>query len=119
MLSAHISTREVTALKHEVGDHTMKLRSRIAVPLFAGAESEKVLRGSWDNIVVKIEIDSARLVYKQSIRKQFNEQKIHPSLGTNTQKGGREPVSERLIPFMFLVGRLFASSSGPCQDTSK
>ena len=59
---AYIVTGEVTALKHELRDHTVELRALVAEALLAGAESTEVLGGLWDDVVVQVEVYSAGLV---------------------------------------------------------
>ena len=61
-VKAHIATGEVTALKHKIRDHTMKLRSSIAKALLAGAESTEILGGPGYIILIKIEIDTTALI---------------------------------------------------------
>jgi len=54
-----VAAGEVTTLKHEVGDDTVELGARVAEALLASAESAEVLDGLGDNIVEKLEVDTA------------------------------------------------------------
>ena len=60
-----IAASEVTALKHEVRDDTVKLRARVSKALLPGAECTKVLGGFWDDIVVEGEIDATGLIWRR------------------------------------------------------
>lgn len=62
----YVATSEITSLEHKLGDHTVELRTRVSEALFSGAKSSEVLSGLGDDIVVKIELDAARLGYKAS-----------------------------------------------------
>jgi hypothetical protein len=59
MALTYVTTGEVTALKHELGDHTVELGTRVAEALLAGAESAEVLDGLGDDIIVELEVDAA------------------------------------------------------------
>lgn len=58
-----IATGEVTALKHKLRDHPMELGATVAEALLTGAQGTEVLSGLGSNIIVKIEVDTAGLVY--------------------------------------------------------
>ena len=58
----HITTGEVTALEHELGDHAMELGARVTKTLLASAKGAEVLSGLGGGIVVEVEIDTAGLV---------------------------------------------------------
>lgn len=51
-------TSEITALEHELGDHTVERGTSIAEPVLAGRELAEVSRGFGDDIVVQFEDDS-------------------------------------------------------------
>ena len=57
---AHVTTSEVSTLKHEFRDDTMELAARVAEALLAGAEGTEVLGGLWDGLVEELEIDAGR-----------------------------------------------------------
>lgn len=59
MAVTYVAAGEVTTLKHEVGDDTVELGARVAEALLASAESAEVLDGLGDNIVEKLEVDTA------------------------------------------------------------
>ena len=59
---AHVAAGEVTTLQHELGNDTMELRSSIAKALLSGAKSTEILSSLRNNIVVKIEVDTAGLI---------------------------------------------------------
>ena len=61
-METYIATGEVTALKHELRDHTMELGPVVAKALFASAKGTEVFSGLGGDIIVKIEIDTASLV---------------------------------------------------------
>lgn len=63
--SAYIATGEVTALQHELRDHTMELRVLIAKALLTSAKSTEVLGGLRDDIVIEGKVDSAGLVWSK------------------------------------------------------
>lgn len=58
-LVTHVTTGEVTTLKHELWDHTVELGASVAEALLASAKSAEVLGGLWDNIVEEVEVDAA------------------------------------------------------------
>ena len=60
--ATHVATGEVTALKHELRDHTMELRTSVAKALLASAKGTEVFSGLGSDIVVEVEIDPAGLV---------------------------------------------------------
>ena len=57
----YIAASEVTSLKHEFGNHTVELGIMIAKTLLAGAEGTEVLRSFGNDVIIKVEIDSASL----------------------------------------------------------
>jgi hypothetical protein len=60
---SYIATGEVTALKHELGDDTVELRTNVTLTLLLGlAELLEILCGLGDNVVEKFEIDTAGLI---------------------------------------------------------
>ena len=61
MQKTHVATSEVTALKHEVRNHTMELGTGVAKALFASAKGTEVFSGLGGDIVVEVEIDPAIL----------------------------------------------------------
>ena len=54
-----VTTGEVTALKHEVGDHTVELGPLISEALLFGAQSTEILGSLGNDIVEKLEVDAA------------------------------------------------------------
>jgi hypothetical protein len=60
---AYVATGEVTALKHEIGDDTVELGSRVSEALLACAEGDEVLHSLGDDIVVELEVDATALFY--------------------------------------------------------
>lgn len=58
---AYIATSEITSLKHEVGDHTMKLRALVSETFLASAKGAKVLYRFRADMIVQDEVDSAFL----------------------------------------------------------
>ena len=61
-VETHISTSEVTALKHELGDHTMEFRAAVAKALFASAKGTEIFSGLGRDIVIEVEVNAATLV---------------------------------------------------------
>ena len=61
----HVATGEVTTLKHELRDDTVKLGALVAEALLAGAEGTEVLDRLGDDIVEELEVDAARLIWRQ------------------------------------------------------
>ena len=61
-METHIATGEVTALEHELRDHSMKFGSAIAKTLLASAKDTEVLSSFGGDVVVKVEVDAAALV---------------------------------------------------------
>lgn len=59
--STYITTSEVTALEHELRNHTVKLGTLEAKAFLAGGEGTEVLNGLGNDVVIEIEIDSASL----------------------------------------------------------
>jgi len=49
---------EITALEHEIGDHTVERGASVAKTVLAGRELAEVSCGFWDDIVVQFEDDS-------------------------------------------------------------
>jgi len=49
---------EVTALEHELGDHTVERGTLIAKPVLAGRELAEVFCGFGDDAVIQLEDDS-------------------------------------------------------------
>ena len=62
---AYVTTGEVTTLEHEVGDDSVEGRALVAKALLASAESAEVLGSLGDNIIEEVEVDAARLLYRQ------------------------------------------------------
>lgn len=62
-IESHIATSEVTALEHELRDHTMELGSIIAKTLLASAKGTEILGGLRSDIVIEVEVDAAGLFY--------------------------------------------------------
>ena len=60
----HVATGEVSTLKHELRNHTVKLGASVSIALLTSAKSTKVLTRLGDNIVIKIEVDAALLVWE-------------------------------------------------------
>jgi hypothetical protein len=60
----YVAAGEVTALEHEVGDHTVELGASIAKALLSSAESAEVLRGLGYDIVEELEVDATSLLYR-------------------------------------------------------
>ena len=54
---AYVAACEVTALKHELRDHTMELRASVAEALLTGAKSAEVLGSLGDDIVKELKVD--------------------------------------------------------------
>ena len=61
-VSTYVTAGEVTTLKHELWDDTVEGGTLVSETLLTSAESAEVLGSLWDNIVVKIEVDAARLL---------------------------------------------------------
>lgn len=61
-MNTYITTGEVTALQHEGGNDTMELGPSVAEALLSGAEGTEVLRGSGNDVVVEVEIDTTGLI---------------------------------------------------------
>lgn len=59
---AYIATSEVTPLKHELRDHTVELRARVAKALLTSAESTEILDSLGNDIVEELEVDAAGLL---------------------------------------------------------
>jgi len=57
-----VTAGEVTTLKHELWDDAVEGGTLVSETLLTSAESAEVLGSLWDNIVVKIEVDTARLL---------------------------------------------------------
>jgi hypothetical protein len=62
MIGTYIAAGEVTTLKHELRDDTVEGRASVSKALLAGAESTEVLGSLGDNVVVEVEVDTARLL---------------------------------------------------------
>ena len=60
---SYVATGEVTALEHELRDDAVEGGLSVAETLLASAESTEVLAGSWDNVIVEVEVDATRLSY--------------------------------------------------------
>ena len=58
--ATNVTTGEITTLKHELRNHTVELAARVTEALLAGAELAEVLDGLGDNVVEKLEVDTAR-----------------------------------------------------------
>jgi hypothetical protein len=61
LATSTVATGEITALKHELGDHTVELGTFIAKPVLASCELPEVSCGIGDDLVVQLECDSTRL----------------------------------------------------------
>jgi hypothetical protein len=61
----YVAAGEVTTLKHELGNDTVELGAGIAKALLASAESAEVLSRLGDDIVEELEVDAARLVWRE------------------------------------------------------
>ena len=59
LADTNVAASEVTALKHEVRDHTVELRVGVTKSFLTGAESTEVLGGLGDYIVIQEEVDAA------------------------------------------------------------
>lgn len=57
LATSAVPSREVTALKHEVGNHTVEVRASIAKALLARAKSTEVRGRLWHNIIEELELD--------------------------------------------------------------
>ena len=57
-----VATGEITALKHELRDHTMEFGASVAKALLTGAKSTEVFSSLWDRIIVELEVNAALLV---------------------------------------------------------
>jgi hypothetical protein len=57
----HVATSEITALKHEFGDHAMELGARVSKALLTSAERTEILAGLGNDTVVEVEVDAAGL----------------------------------------------------------
>jgi len=53
-----VSFGKVTALQHEIVDHTVEVGALVSESMFSGAESSKVLNSPWD-IIVEFKFDAA------------------------------------------------------------
>jgi hypothetical protein len=51
---------EIAALKHKVGNDTVKARSLVSETILAGRELAEVTRGFGNDVVVELELDTAR-----------------------------------------------------------
>ena len=113
----HIATGEVTALKHELGDHTMELGASVTKAFLASTESTEVLASLGDDIVIEDEIDAAGLVCENVSEQFLKQETINPKA-----MGGDElfaKVGQGMSPLMSLVARPLWSKRGPCHATSK
>jgi hypothetical protein len=59
--AAYVATGEITALEHEVGNDSVEFGARVAVAKLAGAESDEVLHGLGDDIIVELEVNTSAL----------------------------------------------------------
>lgn len=57
--STHVSTGEVTTLKHEAGDDTVEGGGLVTEALLSSAEGTEVLSGLWDFVVEEVHDDAA------------------------------------------------------------
>ena len=57
-----ITTGEVTALKHELGDNSVESRASVSETLLASAESTEVLSSLRNGIIVEGEVDTSGLL---------------------------------------------------------
>jgi hypothetical protein len=62
MIGTYVAAGEVTTLEHELRDDTVERRASVSKALLAGAESTEVLGSLGDNVVVEVEVDTARLL---------------------------------------------------------
>jgi hypothetical protein len=66
-LSTHVTPIEVSALQHEVWDHSMKPAAFVSVAMLTCAKLTKVCGGLRDNIVVEVKFDAADFGYEQHL----------------------------------------------------
>jgi len=59
----YVATGKVSTLKHEIRNDAVKRRALITKAFLAGAKRTEVLGGLGNDIVVKIEVDAASLLY--------------------------------------------------------
>lgn len=72
----------VTALQHEVGDHTVENRAAVANALLAGAQGSEILGGFWHYIIIQLELDGRlELTVDGGLEEHFGAQ--------NTRSGGK------------------------------
>jgi PIN domain nuclease of toxin-antitoxin system len=64
-VDAHITTGEVAALEHELGDDTVERRALVAEAILASAELAEVAGRLRHHVIVEGEIDAARLHYSR------------------------------------------------------
>ena len=64
MLLTYVATGEVTALKHEVGNHTVELGAGVAEALLARAQGAEILSRLGDDIVEQVEVDAAGALWR-------------------------------------------------------
>ena len=57
-----VATGEITALKHELRDHTVEFGASVAKALLTGAKSTEVFSSLWNRIIVELEVNAALLV---------------------------------------------------------
>jgi hypothetical protein len=58
LATSTVVTSEITALEHEIGDHTVERGTSIAITVLAGRELPEVSCGFGDDLVVQFEDDS-------------------------------------------------------------
>jgi hypothetical protein len=84
LATSTIVSGEITTLKHELRDHTVKTRTGIAEAVLASRELPKVPRGSRDDLVVQPENNATSvLAADRDVELQ----------GKNQRKGGRGELS--------------------------
>ena len=69
--NTHVTTGEVTTLKHELRDDTVEFGGFVSKALLAGAESTEVLNCFGDDVVEKLEVDATGLVCGAGKRQQL------------------------------------------------
>jgi hypothetical protein len=62
LATSAVAAGEITALKHELGDHTVELGAFIAKPVLASCELPEVSCGIGDDVVIELEYDSTRFL---------------------------------------------------------
>ena len=57
-----VATGEITALKHELRDHTVEFRASVAKALLTGAKSTEIFTGLGNHMVVELEVNATLLI---------------------------------------------------------